>query len=165
MRSQAWSDGIRLLRANCLSRRLAARRRLLNEGKGADEFRKMPNRDAGDREISTARTYECPNKPLPDLCLAEKVVLAPGRDAVRSIGARTLSVSVAAASPLEVSGADGWRSGSIFSFVMMVNRVQKGRINHPSALMRKSPPESPAQKKCHGQSADRWSIMVGWRQN
>jgi phosphopantothenoylcysteine synthetase/decarboxylase len=68
---------------------VGARRCLLNEDKGADEFRKMANRDTGDREIlDRAKRMNAPISLYRNLCLAEKVVLPPGRDAVKVNRAR-----------------------------------------------------------------------------
>src|SRR5208337_1045512 len=82
-------DGIRLLRGQLLEPPVGGRRRLLNEGKGADEFRKMPNWDTGDREIfDRAKRMNAPISLCRNLRIAEKVVLSPGRDAVKVNRAR-----------------------------------------------------------------------------
>src|SRR5450631_2119551 len=62
---------------------VGARRRLLDEGKGADKFRKMPNRHPSDRKIfDRPQRMNAPIHIRRNLRLAEKVVLAPRRDAV-----------------------------------------------------------------------------------
>src|SRR5208282_3661747 len=82
-------DGIRLLRGQLLEPPVGTCRRLLNEGKSADEFRKMPNRDTGDREIfDRAERMNAPISICRNLRLAEKVVFAPCRDAVEVNRAR-----------------------------------------------------------------------------
>ncbi len=59
-----------------------ARRRLLDEGKSADKLGKMPDRNAGDREVfDSAQRRDAPIGLRRNLPLAEKVVLPPCRDA------------------------------------------------------------------------------------
>ena len=76
-------DRVGLLRRQLLEPPVGARRRLLDEGKGADELGKMPDRNAGDRKIfDRAQRVDAPIGIRRNLRLAEKIVLAPCRDAV-----------------------------------------------------------------------------------
>ena len=82
-------DRLGFLHGQLLEPPVGARRRLLNEGKGADELRKMPDRYTGNRKIfDRAQRMNAPIGVRRNLSLAEQVMLAPRRDAVEVDRAR-----------------------------------------------------------------------------